>query len=317
LTASANCVVPAAKPTEEEKRVTRTKPTIYIPGPWFKWTFLSTAWLLAFLGLVILSANNELNMLCNASLDFEPELRQPRNQTGAISYIYWDTKEDYRPVYSVSFKNLLLENNRLGVFKTALHKLARIQDLELRFHQHKAPVTEPAAGIGANVNSQLAERGRSRISLVPWDQIANATGLMRRLMHRLKNPDNDWRISNNIDFGHVSELTISNFDYQVFWDDTLFFAIKSKRALVSYKQPTAVLRGQVTITGADGSTLESNHVRWDVRKQLFTAKGVYVLNRNGLITSGRGICVDAQLNNVQSRHSNVKREEEREWYAKF
>jgi lipopolysaccharide assembly outer membrane protein LptD (OstA) len=125
-----------------------------------------------------------------------------------------------------------------------------------------------------------------------------------------------WRVT-NIDLSNVSEVRINNFDYQVFYEDDLFLSIQSKRAMASYKHSGIVLRGHVIIKTADGSTLESNYVKWDIENQHFTVNGIYVINRNGVKTTGRNISVDAQLNNVKGQNAKVKRKEAEKCFAKL
>lgn len=77
------------------------------------------------------------------------------------------------------------------------------------------------------------------------------------------------------------------------------------------------MRGHVIIKTADGSTLESNRVKWDIENQLFTVKGIYVINHNGVKSIGRNICVDAQLNSIKAQHAKFKQKENQECFAKL
>jgi hypothetical protein len=57
----------------------------------------------------------------------------------------------------------------------------------------------------------------------------------------------------------------------------------------------------VIVKAEDGSVLESNCVKWNVRKHHFVADGNYLLTRNGNKIHGKSICVDDRLNNVQTQ----------------
>jgi len=274
---------------------------IFKSNLWLKLAVLLTSWILSILALIIVSTNSELNTLYNEAISPGPELRLIKNQTGALSYIRWDPEENYRPIYSVHFKNFRAENSNLGIFKTALHKVVKIHGLKLEFYQYSSGKTTATT--------------TPDIYPVYEETIADAKALIKEVMRKLINPEDGWRV--NIDLGNVSEVRINNFDYQVFYEGDLFFSIQSKRAMASYKQSGIVLRGHVIVKTAEGSTLESNYVKWDIEKQHFTVNGIYVINRNGVKTTGRNISVDAQLNSVEARNAKVKRKEAEKCFAKL
>lgn len=279
-----------------------TRPIIFKPGPWLKRSLFLLLWTLSFLILIIFAETNELNILYTDLENHGPDFKPLRNQLGTVSYIRWDPKENHRPVYFMCFKNLRAENNKLGIFKTALHKVVKIRDLTLEFYQYSS--------------GKATATTTPDIYPVSEGTVADAKAFIRQIMHKLINPVDGWRV-NNIDFGNVSEVRINNFDYKVLYDDELFFAIESKRATASYKHSGVVLRGHVTIKTADGSTLESNYVKWDIQKQRFSINGIYALNRNGVKTTGRDICVDAKLKSVKAQHAKFNQKEEQECLAKL
>jgi hypothetical protein len=278
------------------------RPVIVKAGPWLRRSLFLLLWFLSFLILIIFASTNELNTFYNDFVDCEPQLSPPQNQLGAVRYIRWNPKENHRPVYSMCFKNLRAENNRLGIFKTALHKVVKIRDLTLESYQYPSDKTTAST--------------TPDIYPVTSGTIADAKALIDQIMRKLINPMDGWRIK-SIDFGNVSEVQVYNFDYKVLYDDELFFTIRSKRATASYKHSGIVLRGHVTITTAEGSTLESNYVRWDIQKKHFRVNGIYALNRNGVRTTGRDICVDAQLKSVKAQHAEFIRKEEQKCLAKL
>lgn len=290
------------------------RPIGFKSSPWLKWATLVAAWILSFLILIIVSTNNELNTLYNEAVSYGHQLRPIKNQTGALSYTRWDPKENHRPIYSVCFKNLRVENNRLGIFKTALHKVVKIRGLALKFYQYTSP--QVTATIKPNHSKPpKTTLTTADIPVLPVDITADARVLIKKITRKLINPEDGWRV--NIDLGNVSEVHVNNFNYKVFYDDDLFFSIQSKRAIASYKRPGIILRGHAKIKTANGSTLESNYIKWDIKKQHFSANGVYVLNRGGMVKTGKDICVDAQLNSVKVQHAKVKGKESQKCFAKL
>lgn len=278
-----------------------TRPIISKSSRWLKWTILSSLWILSFLILIVVSINNELNTHYTDLEIHEPDFRVPKNQLGAVSYTRCEPKENYRPIYSVCFKNLRVENNTLGIFKTALHKVMKIKGLKLELCQYSS----------GNPTTTTPD-----IYPVYGEQIADVKVLIKQIIYKLTSPKDGWRVK-NIDIGNVSEVHINNFDYTVLYDDELFFTIQSKKAIVSYKYSGVILRGHVTIKTADGSTLESNYVKWDIEKQHFSVNGIYILNRDGVKTTGKDICVDVQLKNVKAQHAKSQQKEDQECFAKL
>lgn len=271
---------------------------IHEPHFWLKWSIFLISWALfvLILGIVIFSGNNELSTFYHDAASTGLDLRPPKNQTGTFNYRRWDPQENYRPICSVNFENFCSENNKLGIFKTALHKVVKIRDLKLKYYQYNS--------------SKVTAATIPDIFLVPEGTTNDTKAFVKGIMRKLTTLANGWRV-NDIDLGNVSEVCVNNFDYQVFNEGDLFFATQSNRAIVSYRNSDVVLRGHVKITIADGSTLESNYVKWDVQKQHFSVNGVYVLNRGGIITTGKGICVDAQLKSVNGQHAKFEWKEQK------
>ena len=276
------------------------RPIIHEPRLWLKWSVLLILWSLfvLILGIVIFGGNNELSILYRDVTGTGPDLKLPKNQTGAFNYRRWDPQENYRPICSVHFENFCSENNKLGIFKTALHKVVKIQDFELKFYKYNP--------------DKVTSETTPDIFFVSEDINSDTITLVKNIMRRSTIPESGWRI-NNIDLSNVTEVRINNFDYQVFHNSNLLFATQSSRAIVSYDHSDVVLRGHAKITIADGSTLESNYVRWNVQKQRFSVNGVYVLNRRGVMTTGKGICVDAQLNIIGAQTAKVERRSMEKW----
>jgi len=279
---------------------------IFKPDPWTKWAPLPVSWMLSFLILIVVFSESDLNLLYDEAASHEPELRPLKNEVRGLSYIRWDTQENYRPLYSVYFENLRVENNNLGVFKTALHKVVKIRGLELALYRHTSPAATSAST--PDVYSVYGD--------LSTGTGASILARIKELLPTLTAPRRGWRIG-NIHVGNVSEVCVDDFDYRVLGDDDVYFGVQSSRAMVSYRWSDILLRGRVKIRIADGSTLESNYIKWDVKKRHFSVKGVYVLNRGGTVTTGKGICLDAQFNNVGPQNAKAPEKENKECYARL
>ncbi len=261
-------------------------------SPWRKQIiFLAAFWVLSFGALLIVSTNNELNRPAADAKDGAFGLPPLRNEIKGLRYIH---EENHRPIYAVSLGNLRVENNKLGIFKTCLHKVAKIQDLELALYRY------PSSKV-------VTSRNESYVTAVT-DESTDAFPAPATFadgIHKLINRGDNWRI--NIDLSNTSEVCVASFDYKVFYDGALFLNVRSKRAAASNKCSDEVtLRGHVTISTGDGTTLESNCVIWDIAKQRFTVDGAYFLTRNGKKIQGKDICVDDRLNIVQAQLAALK-----------
>ncbi len=259
---------------------------------WGKRAVLLVCWALFVLALTIFATHNDLNKLYRNTQSWEPELRLPTNQMGAFRYRCYNSKETGSPLHSASFENLLVENNNFGFFKTALHKMVKIQHLELAFYRY--PTAEPPTKTFGGDTLTVPEN-----AFTPLENLVND-------IDNLIKPTDGWRL--DIDLSNVSEVLIANFDYKEFYDGTLLLGVQSKRATVSNKHPDVViLRGHVIVKAEDGSVLESNCVKWDIRKHHFIADGTYFLTHNGNKIHGKSICVDDRLNNVQTQITAIEK----------
>ena len=270
---------------------------------WLKWTVLLTLWIVSILTLVIVSANSELSDLHKHAATIRHELRLPKNTIRGLCFLRRDPNNNFRPMYSAHVKSLCTENNDLGPFKTALHRTAIVRSLELEFYQYSCHDGEQIATPGLLA---LAEQ-----------LIGSSTKPSGTIIHRLMTSNGQWRFGVDIDFGNITEARVDGFDYRVFYDGDPLFRMQSKNATISYRRPGILLRGCVTLETADGTTLKSNHVIWEVEQQNFLAKGVYVLNRGGAIITGKGICVNSQLKPVRTHHTKSKQKEKRECFARL
>ncbi|MDD5327118.1 MAG: hypothetical protein PHY02_04800 [Phycisphaerae bacterium] len=272
---------------------------IFKSNLWLKGTLFLVLWVLSFLILIIVSSNNELNKLYHDAVSHGLEFKLPKNRIGTLSYVCSDPEENHRPVYSISFGGLLVENNNFGLFETAVHKIVKIQDLELAFYKYTPPNITSNTNLSSKKNTAAPD-----IPTVPEGPFPYAGELLDNISNSI-NPMNGWRI--NIDISNTSEVCVTNLDYKVFCDGAALLSVRSRRAVVSSRRPDVViLRGHVIVKAVDGSILESNRVIWDIRKHHFTTDGTYFLTRNGRKIRGKDICVDDKLNIVQAQFAALK-----------
>ncbi len=245
---------------------------------------------------------------------------------GRMRYIRRDPAREGRCIYAVGFDELSTENARVGIFKTGACKLARVMGLELKLFRYASddrtssadtemPANSTRPDIHDGINSRMVSREQVFAKVRPWvekrtftipvgdDADAAAAEIKIRI--------------DGIDLSGVAEIRVKDFDYKVFNDGNLLFAVQSRRLHASYRQPSVILRGHVTITAYDGSTLECNHAKWDVEKGHFTIDGRYLLNRSGSRSTGKGIRVDALLNEVKAEHAKSEEKEVKECFAKL
>lgn len=284
---------------------------------WLKWPLFATSWCLCLLILIFFATNNGLHRPCDDSANQGLDFRPLRNEIKGFSYTY---KECNRPVYSVRVAHLRAENNNFGIFKTGLHKVIKIQDLQLAFHRYTTAQVASTPTCSDNKSSDTVLAGSRDIYPASVIDIcsghrktdANVRTVVETARRLLQRKDR-WRL--DVDFSNASEILINNFEYRVFCDENPSLSVRSARLMVGSDQPEIILRGHVRIEAPDGSTLESNYVRWDVANQRFTAKGGYVLNRNGNKKTGKDICVNAQLNQVNIQQAKFEGKEKTECFA--
>ncbi len=261
-----------------------------------KWILLLVFWTISVAALALLSLHNSP---FQPMVDDFSQYNLTKNEIGPISYVYCDPQNNLRPEYSFSFNNLWFENSELGIFKTASHKRLKIEGLSLRLYSYDE-----------------TDRSDPLNSLAFANKKANARALVGEILPRFINSYNGWHI-NDLNLGYISEIRINDLNYKVLYKDGSYFNIKSKRMSASYKQPEILFYGHVIIETPDGDILETNRVKLDIKKKHFIVDGVYVLNRKGTKTAGRGICVDTCLNDVNTQVSQNHVEDDKKCLAKL
>jgi len=253
---------------------------------WLKHSVFFVLWGMSLLILFIVSENNG-RVSCYNDASSAHALALPKNQVRGVEYIRWDPNHDYRPVSFISCDNMRVEN--------------KIRGLELEFYGYSSQ--------RSNLTDMSYDYSGGEHKITDAQTIA---GLITRLTDRRRS----FHVS-NFDLGNVSEISIEDLDYRVFNNADLRFRVRSKRARSSSKRGEMILRGHVMITGADGGTLSCNRAKWRVKQKHFKIDGVYVLDRHGVVTSGKGILVDLKLNPVREQQVQTELKEDKKCFAKF
>ena len=282
-----------------------------------KWLLLITWWSC---GLVLffhfnLTDNRLLSESSDHTDNFPDHVFQ-KGHIGAMGCLRRDPANNGRLLYSFNFDELNMSKGRLGIFKTGIYKVAKINNLRLNLFQYSSDKkTSPTNTFD---ESQSA-----------YSKIINYDDLIGKIREFSRGRQSDGSCGSvvklrggleltvpGIEFGDVGEVKVNGFEHQVFYDGVMLFGVQGKRAIVSYRQPGVTLRGHVIITASDGSTLECNHAEWDVKKGLFEIDGVYVLNRGGETISGEYICVDSQLSSINNKQVKYNQRETEECFVK-
>jgi len=293
----------------------RSRGVIRIVRPF--WVVL---WILGAASIVYMSANSELNRFYKDQNKHIPACPAGKNEIRGLSFTKHVPQQNGRAVYSVHFKNLRAENNRLGIFKSAIHKIVKIQDLDIEFKRYSFSEDTAATELKGSKSSIATAEPHGDLHLAdgrdacifPEEATSNE---ISRVITEIASLKNRWHI--DIELGNVSEVLVNNFDYKVLYDGELFFGIHSKTATASGKQRGLLLRGHATVKAADGSILESNCIKWDTKKGYFVTDGIYVLSHNGTKTTGKNACFDIQLNNIEARQAAFNQKEDGKWVARL
>jgi len=209
----------------------------------------------------------------------------PENQINGLTYCRYDPNTN-RLRFAASVRSLRAENAKFGIFRTAAARTIKVKDLRLRFCESG----------DSTVTTALRDK-------ILFDRLSGGNKNLGEFITQLADVRDYYGA--DIDLSNTREVTVDNFDCRVFEDDNLLLSVESRRAVVDSDWPKVSLRGHVTVTCADGSTLEGNHIKWNTKEQSFTVDGTYFLRRGECQIAGKGICVDSQLNIVEIK--NAKR----------
>jgi hypothetical protein len=201
------------------------------------------------------------------------------NETGAFSARRLDGGAGYRPAFRVSWTNLRIEDGRLGILSTPLHKTVIVDALAVQSHRYSH--TQKPQKDGAVLTETISD--------LAWQLREGRRGMKVR--------------SPLLDARRATHVIVRGLDYSVFRDDQQELAIQCRYAAAAVGASQIELRGGVTIQ-ADGGTLMANFIRWDVERSQIDVPGTYVLTRNGVPVRGRGIRCDLHWRPSAAREVN-------------
>jgi hypothetical protein len=250
---------------------------------WWRYVFL-VAWMIIPATMITLCIFRPPQSNLPAKADFKAP---PENQIDGITYYRFDPCTN-KMCFEARVGQLRSANASIGFFKTAAAREIMVKDLHLSFNQSSASQATTISNASGLSESSV-----------------EAKNMLGAILARITDTQDRWKI--NIDLSHPVNVTIDNFDCRVFDKDTLRISVKSKRAILNSGSPQIMLRGHVIIT-ADGDSIESNCIRWDIQKQKFIAEGTYLLKRGENRTAGKGICFDTHLKIMDIKNIGMDKE---------
>jgi hypothetical protein len=195
-----------------------------------------------------------------------------------------------------------VENCSIGIFKTALHQVAKIKNFKFTSNSYTDSTSK------STVDDSLRYLPFRHS---PKEQIRTYAGLLSNKLNR-------WGVSFDIDSFNISGLIFDGFDYAVFSDDVPVLSIKCSRAEISYDTEGIELRGHVEIRAGDTKIIKANHINWDYDNRKFIVKSVYALRKDNFIETGRSIVLDYELERSSpDRRTDDKNKEDGKCLAKM
>jgi len=294
---------------------------------------LGAGWILCFWLLISVSNTHNLFMFSSSS-DGHVKFSCRKNHLGATSLIRRDPSLNSRVVSVVSFRSLTTENGELGIFKTALQRTVLLKGLKVdvpRYSQthlqvhpsedNLEAVLKPVT-VTSNDDSIVVERTNSHscketVSIFGQNSTQDCLGELVEKLRSIIKSKRDYNFRLNVDFSNISKVLIAGFQFNHFVDEALKLSIQSKIAETSHEESGLILRGHVLVKTNSGRVLECNRIVWDVKEEIFKVNGVYALNQNGTIETGRDVCLDMNLNEIDSSQSTPDhRKEQQKCFAK-
>jgi len=273
-------------------------------------------WAVSLPGLMIISARNDPGLDDRAARNSQLEISQLKNTIKGLTFSRWGCEHDNRPIYFVHFADLQVENNDLGLFKTAICKVVRIRDLTMEYYQYCSPADSLPPKLASDTSLKPLEKPRP----VPTSKGTSyplGPRVLPDIVDLLTRPPEKGKWRMDIDLSNTVEVIVSGFEYKEFDNNRLRFAVQSKKAVASYDSSSIELRGHVILRTANGDTLQGNCARWDVKCRQFRIRGLYVLDRAGTKTIGKDIWVSFESNCMELRNAKAQQEGSKEWRAKL
>lgn len=236
-----------------------------------RWGILLVVWGVCLPMLFLISRQERLSPKADCI-----HIESSRAGFGGFGYARWEPKPDGRLLHHISFDNLHIESSDLGIFKTAMSREMVFEGLKLRLHNYES---SNFAEVSGSAIEDLAGRGS------PFSE-----RIAGRLLSYLKRYPQVLPAARNI-----TGLRINEFDCELFCDDSSKLSVTSAKAEFSGLEKEMVLRGRVVIKSNNGRTLRANHIRWDIVEDKFRVKGIYALDCEHGIISGRDAFFNEEL----------------------
>ncbi|MBN2129837.1 MAG: LPS export ABC transporter periplasmic protein LptC [Sedimentisphaerales bacterium] len=289
---------------------------------------MTACWLVAALYCAVLCWNDDrfAGVPDGARLDMS-ELTVTGNETGRFSLRRLDARAGYQPAFYLAWENLQGANGQLGLFKTALHKTIIIEDLEAKFYHYPDAEADAngsaVAGPARHGGSFLSPAAYGASRLLESDSGDNGADvayptspmqMLRVLEYELGGDLEGIEVESSllIDVSNATKLVIRDLDYGFFEGQTLVLGITCSRATVAKAGAELLLQGRVAITAAGNSKLVSSRVHWDLKRNIFSVPGTFMINRNGTLVRGRGMQCDHRLQSLGANAASSEKGE-RKW----
>jgi len=291
--------------------------------------FLAACWLTVAVYCAVLCWNDDRFTDAPDGARFETsDLTVTGNETGRFSLRRLDAETGYQPAFYVAWENLQGANGQLGLFNTALHKTIIIDGLEAKFYHYPdeeaggkntvAGPAEPTRHAGFFLSPAAYGAARVPESDAPGDRAKTAyptspVQMLHALEYELRGALEGIEVENSllIDVSNATKVVIRDMDYAFFEGEALALGVRCSRATVSKSGSQLALQGRVAITAAGGSRLVSSRVRWDLKRNIFTVPGTFMINRNGTLVKGRGIQCDHRLQSLGTNAASGGKGEKR------
>lgn len=262
---------------------------------------LIVCWCLSF--YLLLHVTRSFNIPApNNSTDIPSFAALPENELGVFSMVQYNTQYPFDPVYSLRFDHLKVSNAKLGLFNTALCKQITLQNVSFGLHSYtETPPPIPHKPVKRRKKS-TAPVARSipqdnKMSKNPTTLEAGFSQLRGQISDQLNEllSLQDTAAVSVPDVSQTIHLNINKFHFDWYLDSQTRLSIQCNTALFGAESTDQLaLQGAVKITTPNGS-IQTNHVIWDIQKQLFHVKGNYVLTKRDQKQFGKDICFDENL----------------------
>jgi hypothetical protein len=216
---------------------------------------------------------------------------QTRNETGTFGVSREPGQAHDQGAYKVTFSNLRAENAAAGIFRTASHKVAHIENLDVTF-QRATPGDAGRLQEFCDLFAPRREGASKARSLGVLDELEAETA--------------DCSIP--VDLANTTEVRIRDLDWKICCEGRTILSISCKYALLKSDASRVVLRGQATITTPHGQ-LKSNHVEMNVRDECFVVNGRYVVTRGQRRETGFAGRFDRMLRPLGVARSDFREDE--------